>query len=81
MIQLGDLCYSRDGKVLAVSSLNYDPSVSAAAELMFQGKMPTGAQIKLVLLLTVGVRFDYCLLMCSLYVGATLTCSRTCSSH
>lgn len=37
---------SRDDKVLAVSSLNFDPAVSTAAELMYQGRMPSGSQIK-----------------------------------
>ncbi len=37
---------SRDDKVLAVSSLNFDPAVSKAAELMYQGRMPSGTQIK-----------------------------------
>ena len=36
----------RDDKVLAVCSLNSDPVVSKAAELMFQGKMPLGSQLK-----------------------------------
>ena len=40
-------CYScRNDKVLAVSSLNSDPVVSQSAELMFQGRMPTGTQLK-----------------------------------
>ena len=36
----------RDDKVLAVSSLNSDPVVSQSAELMLQGRMPTGTQLK-----------------------------------
>ena len=42
------ICVSlyRDDKVLAVSSLNFDPAVSTAAELMYQGRMPSGSQIK-----------------------------------
>ena len=36
----------RDDKVLAVCSLNSDPVVSKSAELMYQGKMPLGSQLK-----------------------------------
>jgi len=32
--------------VLAVASLNHDPTVSQSAELMYQGKMPSGTQLR-----------------------------------
>ena len=38
--------YVKDNKVLAVCSMNADPAVSTAAELMYQGKMPSGDEIK-----------------------------------
>ena len=38
--------FPRDDKVLAVCSLNSDPVVSQAAELMFQGKMPSASQLR-----------------------------------
>ena len=33
--------------MLAVSSLNSDPAVSTAAELMYRDRMPSGSQIRL----------------------------------
>jgi NADPH-dependent 2,4-dienoyl-CoA reductase/sulfur reductase-like enzyme len=38
--------FVKDDKVLAVCSLNSDPVVSQAAELMFQGKMPSASQLR-----------------------------------
>ncbi|XP_064382581.1 apoptosis-inducing factor 3-like [Halichondria panicea] len=38
--------YVKDDKVMAVSSLNFDPVVSQCAELMYQGRMPSGAQLR-----------------------------------
>lgn len=38
--------FVKDDKVLAVCSLNSDPVVAQAAELMYQGKMPSGSQLK-----------------------------------
>lgn len=38
--------YIKNDKVLAVISLNMDPIVSASAELLTVGKMPSGSQIK-----------------------------------
>ena len=38
--------YVKDNKVLAVCSMNMDPVVSKSAELMYQGKMPSGDEIR-----------------------------------
>jgi len=38
--------FIKDDKVLAVASLNHDPTVSQSAELMYQGKMPSGTQLR-----------------------------------
>ena len=38
--------YVKDNKVLAVCSMNADPAVSTAAELMYQKKMPSGEEVK-----------------------------------
>ena len=38
--------FVKDDKVMAAASLNSDPVVSQSAELMLQGKMPSGTQLK-----------------------------------
>ncbi|XP_003386312.1 PREDICTED: apoptosis-inducing factor 3-like [Amphimedon queenslandica] len=38
--------FVKDDKVMAVCSLAMDPVVSTSAELMYQGKMPTGSQLR-----------------------------------
>lgn len=40
--------YVKNNKVLAVCSMNADPAVSMAAELMYQQKMPSGEEVKWV---------------------------------